>query len=529
MEHKLIQGGEKYLPFARKQIKSLRATGVKYATQRFTMPDGEVMVKIAGDQSYIVLKGPAPGKFCVLLTAECNSSGSWVQAGNYARNLHSMLIGFDGVTLKKSRYKVLSSASGFADLVSSGQGTDGGYDRLTDLSSHAGVLRDVCPVGKKLAKYYSASIRHETQVFSGGDGQQYSPTEHPGATATTTFNTTARVAFAGVDQTFERTEYQVGSYNPWGLGNPRVDTISQSNSGVLPLTNANNGYMLSSFAASEICFAVGSPGDTTVHKKIRKDSDTGLWAMVDDPDQVSPAAFVRAPNTPASGAPFTYMSGTHTQYAYPSPAETTNYAPGYHGIPHAINGDPENPAFTRRQAGTPRQGWNWIQRTVDSAPSYSFVFRDRSLNEVPPGTTNDGVLGGNYAKQLRLGSGAIAVTKDQHLRIKYAIPLNKLQLISMEGYANNYDYGTSNPNYIETIVSEVDLTLIPEVAAHPVFSVALAGGSVPTYQQDGTMTFGFYDNSTGVQLVGSMRLKIVPNAEALMDPTTLWYDPMKDA
>lgn len=57
MEHKLIQGGEIYLPFARSRIKALWATGQKYATQKFVFPDAEVKVQISGDQHYIWITG----------------------------------------------------------------------------------------------------------------------------------------------------------------------------------------------------------------------------------------------------------------------------------------------------------------------------------------------------------------------------------------------------------------------------------------------------------------------------------------
>lgn len=57
MEHKLILGGELYLPFARSRIKALRATGARYASQRFLMPDAEVNVQIVGDHEYIRLSG----------------------------------------------------------------------------------------------------------------------------------------------------------------------------------------------------------------------------------------------------------------------------------------------------------------------------------------------------------------------------------------------------------------------------------------------------------------------------------------
>ncbi len=57
MEHKLILGGEQYLPFARSRIKALRATGLKYASQQFEIDGCTIAVRIAGDQDYIRLEG----------------------------------------------------------------------------------------------------------------------------------------------------------------------------------------------------------------------------------------------------------------------------------------------------------------------------------------------------------------------------------------------------------------------------------------------------------------------------------------
>jgi hypothetical protein len=57
MEHKLILGGEQYLPFARSRIKALRAGGMKFASQQFVMPDAEVRVRVVGNQDYIRLTG----------------------------------------------------------------------------------------------------------------------------------------------------------------------------------------------------------------------------------------------------------------------------------------------------------------------------------------------------------------------------------------------------------------------------------------------------------------------------------------
>lgn len=57
MEHKLVQGGEQYLPFARSRVKALRATGLQYASQRFDMGDALVEVKIALAHEYITISG----------------------------------------------------------------------------------------------------------------------------------------------------------------------------------------------------------------------------------------------------------------------------------------------------------------------------------------------------------------------------------------------------------------------------------------------------------------------------------------
>lgn len=55
MEHRLIQGGEQWLPFARSRIKALRAAGLRYATQQFSVDGAEIAVRLVADQEYIVI------------------------------------------------------------------------------------------------------------------------------------------------------------------------------------------------------------------------------------------------------------------------------------------------------------------------------------------------------------------------------------------------------------------------------------------------------------------------------------------
>lgn len=57
MEHKTINGGEIYLPFARSRIKALRATGLQHASQQFEIDGASIKVRIAGAHEYISLGG----------------------------------------------------------------------------------------------------------------------------------------------------------------------------------------------------------------------------------------------------------------------------------------------------------------------------------------------------------------------------------------------------------------------------------------------------------------------------------------
>lgn len=62
MEHKLIQGGEQWLPFARNRIKAMRATGLPHASQTFVMGDGSrVHTWITPAADYIRIDGGNSG------------------------------------------------------------------------------------------------------------------------------------------------------------------------------------------------------------------------------------------------------------------------------------------------------------------------------------------------------------------------------------------------------------------------------------------------------------------------------------
>ena len=80
MEHKLILGGEVWLPFARSRIKSLKATGIRYGDQKFNMPDGAtVWVKIEPGYEYIKIIGEDPISYLLWPTSDQNLDGVLVR------------------------------------------------------------------------------------------------------------------------------------------------------------------------------------------------------------------------------------------------------------------------------------------------------------------------------------------------------------------------------------------------------------------------------------------------------------------
>lgn len=81
MEHKLILGGEQYLPFARSRIKALRATGLLYASQQFEVDGVSIKVRIAGEHDYISLDAKREGQYLILPADLANPNGGSQSGG----------------------------------------------------------------------------------------------------------------------------------------------------------------------------------------------------------------------------------------------------------------------------------------------------------------------------------------------------------------------------------------------------------------------------------------------------------------
>ena len=53
MEHKIVLGGEHYVPLARSELKRLRAAGLLYATKTLILDDAQVVVRVNGNHDFI--------------------------------------------------------------------------------------------------------------------------------------------------------------------------------------------------------------------------------------------------------------------------------------------------------------------------------------------------------------------------------------------------------------------------------------------------------------------------------------------
>lgn len=125
MEHKIILGGEAYLPFALSRIKALRATGLKYASQRFIMPGGEtVRVQIVGEHEYIELRGGAEvwsigieNNRITVRSSAIDTAGAWRVHSQFDYAYSDPLDIVPFVKLSSSRFQTFSIRS--ADIVGS--------------------------------------------------------------------------------------------------------------------------------------------------------------------------------------------------------------------------------------------------------------------------------------------------------------------------------------------------------------------------------------------------------------------------
>ena len=57
MEHRLIQGGEQYLPFARSCVAKLKGLGMPYASQQYEIDGVSIKVRIEPGHEYIRIDG----------------------------------------------------------------------------------------------------------------------------------------------------------------------------------------------------------------------------------------------------------------------------------------------------------------------------------------------------------------------------------------------------------------------------------------------------------------------------------------
>lgn len=110
MEHKLVLGGEHWLPFARSRIKALRALGTHSLGQKFEMPDGAtVAVSISGEHSFIRIEG-SPGLIWIVLTYTEPLGLTVISNGNYDYSRPTRRLWVKVKSLRNARQAVVGVA-----------------------------------------------------------------------------------------------------------------------------------------------------------------------------------------------------------------------------------------------------------------------------------------------------------------------------------------------------------------------------------------------------------------------------------
>lgn len=102
--HKLIEGGDEYLPFALGREKALRRTGLKYVAQSYQIGGVKVRIRLEGEHSYISIKSTKPGEYTALPHSNAHPLGV-----NDNDKKPEAVIGFvDGAPKVKENKRVLT-------------------------------------------------------------------------------------------------------------------------------------------------------------------------------------------------------------------------------------------------------------------------------------------------------------------------------------------------------------------------------------------------------------------------------------
>lgn len=148
MEHKIIEGGEQYLPFARSRIKALRAGGQRYASQRFEVDGVSIDVQIVDDEEYIRIKGGT----CVL---QMDSGMVDVVSTNYIAEEASHRVGTLHETTRTSGYNASFTEPDGDYLLNPGETSSG---QLSGAISKSGKIKGRIKPGPQDAQSFAPKL-----------------------------------------------------------------------------------------------------------------------------------------------------------------------------------------------------------------------------------------------------------------------------------------------------------------------------------------------------------------------------------
>ena len=533
MEHRLVDGGDQYLPFARSRIKAMRATGLPYATQRFTMPDGEVVVRTTPDHDYITLKGNG-GALWVLLTAEQRSRVPDAGAGTDTKtsltdvysisrtsNRESLLLRFNmftprGVSVQHHGVgqAVMTSSGSF--LPASAHNYRGFWycsSAVTDSSGYLNTVESFMPYAGK-----AALLMSDAPTFL---------TSSPPLNTTATFRyATTAITYFDEFATLHETTTNAVKYGgvTWGHSLSRIGDYYTHRDDITLST------MSDTFSGDHISSPLVVTGDRALNYAVRTSTPHNTMTggvRSTTLTYADWATYAIAPNisavlTRTLDAPRTALIDS-VEYS-----ASESWQAGVEGFAAASLPQRVDPAlpFSRREVGWHKQGWNFIHY-------YQYVYdrrnspaSERKLESYKTSIVLSSTMAETRFLRWKNNTGSMAV----------------IELCSQLGATPN----VGNTPSIVTVLGTLDLSAIAAVKSTSLIAAMLGvshtavayfggpnldGGATPA--SGGAATFDhaantmvcqpyYYSGTPDALSTFVMRLQILPDQKLMNDPTAIW-------
>lgn len=535
MEHKLIQGGEEHLPFARSRIKALRAAGLVYASQHFEVKGSKIWVQLKNGQEYIKIEGPSKGNIWVLVYLDPYQDFGLV-AGKTDLPRKCKLIRFqnfnvDPIIGRNRKMWSLVKQSEAAGYISEpvvdlpdlpyGSGVDGAVppisnggvyfpSRLSHIDDLKNAPTGFCPNGNRYAELSwsvtgsdgtsIAELTQVTTVLPNIPGIGHTTTKYGIRLVSAAYQAVSeftRIKYRGLNADFSLfvndddgapSDYTMyyGDTPPGAgtAGGPVVTTYGGF--------KASNPVFLGGVTIDSVTYDIPHfvvTGRTSFY------TYSYAWKYIHPvTGEVTTDATIALPDLAAFG-----NQGGSTNNPISLAARTT-------GLPE----------YTRKEVGWHKQGYNFIQCGGSDSALY-----DRRNNYIRSfGTVPGSPIDPNFGPHQR----AFAITKNLYVRFANVYPYGSLSYLELVQQADAASTGT--------VLATIDLKTIPCFANDPEFVAWLSAsfyypyvaGSVSIHAMPEVNTLVGYGSIAGSPY-RSIGVQIMFDQASMFDPTAVWWTP----